>query len=60
MKRHYIILLFLSLLSVFAYAQDSVYFYYGLEKIYLQKENNVKIIHFIKEPLLAKFANLCR
>ena len=50
MKKSILNLLFLSLLSVFAYAQDSVYYYYGLEKIYLQKENNVKIIHFIKEP----------
>jgi hypothetical protein len=37
---------FLGLFVVFVQAQDSVYYYYQGEKIYLQKESNAKVICF--------------
>ena len=41
----------LSLLSLALQAQDSVYYYSESgEKIYLQKDNNVKFICFANEP----------
>ena len=52
MKNLIFIIVFSILLSFSLNAQQKseYYYYYQGEKIYLERENNVKVIHFYKEP----------
>ena len=47
--KKYVLSLVLSAFIVATYAQDSVYYYYGSEKIYLERDNTVKFVKFTNE-----------
>ena len=51
MKKFILSSLFLNSVVAFTQAQDSVYYYYDGEKIYLTKEDNTKVIQFANEHL---------